>query len=102
MHDPGASNASASGLRSFACTPGLTLPEQPRPLACPDTTLCPPMNTTRRVFIIEGGKEDGAFAQTFFQIVVNGVLHAWREGFVPLVRFAPQRVAKTLGVDCAS
>ena len=30
--------------------------------------------------------------------VVNGVLHAWREGLVPWVRFSPRRVAKTMGL----
>ena len=42
------------------------------PQPCPDTRRCPPNGTTRTVFLIEGGKEDGAFAQTFYQIVVNG------------------------------
>ena len=84
---------------TMARTPQLKLPDYPRPQPCPDTTQCPPSGSTRRVFLIEGGKEDGAFAQTFYQIVVNGVLHAWREGMVPWVRFSPRRVAKTLGVD---
>ena len=95
------SSSSSSNASSFslARTPQLRLPDVPRSQACPDTSRCPAVGTTRRVFLIEGGKEDGAFAQTFYQIVVNGVLHAWRENMVPLVKFSPHRVAKTLGTD---
>ena len=93
------SSSSTNASFSLARTPQLRLPDVPRPQACPDTSRCPAVGTTRRVFLIEGGKEDGAFAQTFYQIVVNGVLHAWRENMVPLVKFSPHRVAKTLGTD---
>ena len=67
----------------------------PRP--CPDTSTCPPPGQNATLFLIEGGKEDAAFAQDFYTVVVNGVLHSWHEGYVPWIRFDPERVYRTFG-----
>ena len=64
---------------------------------CPDTRTCPPIGQKVSLFLIEGGKEDAAFANQFYTIVTNGVLYAWHQGMVPWVRFDPERVYRTFG-----
>jgi hypothetical protein len=62
---------------------------------CPDTTTCP--SSARTVLQIQGGAHDGAFAQTVFQVVANGILYAGLRGWVPWVRFDVANVLKCLG-----
>lgn len=64
---------------------------------CPDTSSCPPIGQNVSLFLIEGGKEDAAFANQFYTTVANGVLYAWHHGMVPWVRFDPERVYRTFG-----
>ena len=57
--------------------------DPPVPQLCPETTRCP--DTNRSVFLIEGGKEDGAFAQTFYQIGAQAAIESTRPAFTMLV-----------------
>ena len=75
--------------------------QQPLPLlrqqrSCPDTRLCPGQPVT--IFVYQGAKEDAAFGNLFYSMAVNALLYARHKGNVPLIRFEPSWVHKTMGL----
>ena len=71
--------------------------EQPLPRlrACPDTSVCPRRPVT--IFVYQGAKEDAAYGNLFYSMAVNALLYARHKGYVPLIRFEPSWVYKTMG-----
>ena len=66
---------------------------------CPDTSRCPAALT--RVLVMQGAKEDAAFGNLMFSMVINFALYAAHHRFVPLLRFDKRWVKQTMGTAWA-